>query len=252
MKQYRTGLFAGTFDVFRSRHLNMLQGAKAMCDKLLVGIYNDEAVAKASQSMPLIPFHERCQIVESIRYVDQVIPLIDHDLSTVRNQYPVDVVFTETDGVDMTLSSQLCHERMDIPDGHQVIGYTTGTFDLFHIGHLNIIRRAKELCDYLIVGVSTDELVQSYKHRKPVYKQDERMEIIGSLKYVDKVIEQKSLDKMDAWKDYHFNTLFHGDDWKGSQLYNRIEEQLQAVGCQIIYLPHTEGISSSGLRQQIK
>lgn len=252
MKRYRTGLLAGAFDVFRSRHLNMLQGAKAMCDKLLVGIYTDEAVAMVTQSKPLIPFHERCLIVESIRYVDQVVPLVDHDLSTVRNQYPIDVVFSETDGVDLTLSSQFSHERKSIPDGHQIIGYTTGTFDLFHIGHLNIIRRAKELCDYLIVGVSTDELVESYKHRLPVYKQNERMEIVGSLKYVDEVIEQQSLDKMDAWREHHFNTLFHGDDWKGSPLYNRIEEQLQAVGCKITYLPHTEGVSSSDIRQHIK
>lgn len=258
MKRYKTGFFAGTFDVFRRHHLEMLMRAKALCENLFVGIYTDETVAKATQSKPLIPFCDRCQIVESIRYVDQVFPLMDDDFSTIRHQYPFEVVFNETEEENMPQdlpelqSSFICHERTTIPDDHQVVGYTTGTYDLFHIGHLNVIRRAKELCDYLIVGVSTDELVASYKHHQPVYRQDERMEIIGSLKYVDQVIEQKTLDKMDVWKELHFNKLFHGDDWKGSSLYNRIEEDLKTIGCEIVYLPHTEGVSSSNIRSHIK
>lgn len=249
MKRYKVGFFAGTFDVFRSYHLNMLKGAKSQCEYLLVGIYTDESVVKDTQSKPFIPFHDRCQIVESIKYVDQVIPLMNHDFTTIRNQYAFDVVFTGTEGVDIT---NVQTETAVMPDRHQVIGYTTGTYDLFHIGHLNIIRRAKELCDYLIVGVSTDELVENYKHRLPVYKQKERMEIIGALKYVDQVVEQTSLDKMDAWKELHFNKLFHGDDWKGSSLYNHIEEELKTVGCEITFLPHTKGVSSSDIRSHIK
>ena len=174
---------------------------------------------------------------------------MDHDFTTIRNQFAFDVIFTETEGVNIPIGQA---ETTIMPDRHQVIGYTTGTYDLFHIGHLNIIRRAKELCDYLIVGVSTDELVESYKHRRPVYKQKERMEIIGALKYVDQVVEQTSLDKTDAWKKLHFNKLFHGDDWKGSSLYNHIEEDLKTVGCEIIYLPHTKGVSSSDIRSHIK
>ena len=248
MKRYKTGFIAGSFDVFRIHHLNMLSQAKALCDHLTVGIYTDETVAKTTGTVPVIPFRERSLIVESTRYVDEVIPLTENDVSTITNQHAYDVVFND----EVLSSSPVIRKEMPTFDSHQVIGYTTGTYDLFHIGHLNIIRRAKELCDILIVGVSTDELVKSYKHHLPVYNQEERMQIISSLKYVDMVIEQNTLDKMDVWNEIHFNVLFHGDDWKGSPLYNRIEENLKTVGCKIIYLPHTEGVSSSDIRSHIK
>lgn len=132
-----------------------------------------------------------------------------------------------------------------------IIGYTTGVFDMFHIGHLNILRRSKEMCDYLIVGVSTDELTEAYKHKKPVIPFDERIEIVGSIKYVDKVVPQTSMDKLEAWRSYKFNRLFHGSDWKGSEMYNELEKKLEEVGVEVIYFPHTEGTSSTALREAI-
>lgn len=132
------------------------------------------------------------------------------------------------------------------------IGYTTGVFDLFHIGHLNIIRNAKAHCDFLIVGVSTDELVQEYKNKTPVIPFKERIEIVGALKYVDKVVPQTSMDKFKAWDIYRFDAVFHGDDWKGSKLYNVIEEKLSKVGCDVVFLPHTDGVSSTALKEKIK
>lgn len=131
------------------------------------------------------------------------------------------------------------------------IGYTTGVFDMFHIGHLNILKRAKEQCDYLIVGVSTDELVQSYKHKTPIIPFHERMEIIRSIRYVDKAVPQISMDKYEAWKNLHFEAIFHGDDWKGSDMYNRLEEKLNEVGVDIVFLPHTDGTSSTILTEAI-
>ena len=125
------------------------------------------------------------------------------------------------------------------------IGYTTGVFDMFHIGHLNILKRAKEQCDYLIVGVSTDALVESYKHKKPIVPFEERMEIVSAIKYVDQVVPQTSMDKLAAWEMYHFEAVFHGDDWKGTDLYNSVAKALGAVGCELIFLPHTEGVSST-------
>ena len=125
------------------------------------------------------------------------------------------------------------------------IGYTTGVFDLFHIGHLNILRNAKENCNYLIVGVSTDEVVMKYKHKAPIIPYEERASIIEAIKYVDMVVPQTSLDKFDAWKKYHFNAIFHGDDWKGSSMYNEIEVRLKRVGCDLVFLPHTDGTSST-------
>lgn len=127
------------------------------------------------------------------------------------------------------------------------VGYTTGVFDLFHIGHLNILRRAKEQCEYLIVGVSTDEVVQSYKHKTPVIPFEERIEIIRELKCVDQVVPQVSMDKMEAWKALHFDVMFHGSDWKNSDMYNQLIADFSAVGVEIVFLPHTEGVSSTML-----
>ena len=127
----------------------------------------------------------------------------------------------------------------------KIIGYTTGVFDMFHIGHLNILKRAKNQCDYLIVGVSTDELVESYKDKKPIIPFKERIEIVKAIKYVDQVVPQTSMDKFQAWEKLHFDVLFHGTDWKGSEMYNRIARDLGEVGVEVVFLPHTEGVSST-------
>ena len=132
------------------------------------------------------------------------------------------------------------------------IGYTTGVFDMFHIGHLNILRKAREQCDFLIVGVSTDELVESYKHKRPMIPYADRRQIVESIRFVDQVVSQTSLDKVEAWKRLHFDAVFHGDDWKGSDMYNQIEKALQEVGCDMVFLSHTQGISSSALAQALQ
>jgi len=133
-----------------------------------------------------------------------------------------------------------------------VIGYTTGVYDMFHIGHLNIIRKAKEQCDYLIVGVSTDELVEHDKHKTPVIPYAERAEIVSAIKYVDKVVPQENKDKMEAWRKYHFNKMFVVSDWKGTQQWEHFEEEFKDTGVEIVYLPHTDGISSTKLTCLIK
>lgn len=115
------------------------------------------------------------------------------------------------------------------------VGYTTGVFDMFHIGHLNVLRNAKEQCDYLIVGVSTDDLVESYKHKTPIIPFEERIVIVEGVRYVDKVAPQTSMDKFSAWEQLHFNAIFHGDDWKGSNMYNEVEEKLSTVGVDMVF-----------------
>ncbi len=134
----------------------------------------------------------------------------------------------------------------------KVIGYTTGVFDMFHIGHLNILRRAKEQCDYLIVGVSTDECVLSYKNHLPVIPYEHRSAIVEAIKYVDEVVPQDTMDKTIFLRNRHFDVMFHGDEWKGTELYNQYEEEFAKYGACIEYLPHTEGISSSLLREKIQ
>ena len=130
------------------------------------------------------------------------------------------------------------------------IGYTTGVFDLFHIGHLNILRRAKEMCDYLIVGVSTDRLAWEYKNKKPIIPYSERVAIVEAIRYVDKVVSQTTMDKMIAWKELKFDVMFHGDDWKGTPLYQKYKEQFELVGIDLVFIQHTVGTSSTDLAKK--
>lgn len=132
------------------------------------------------------------------------------------------------------------------------LGYTTGVFDMFHIGHLNILKKAKEQCEFLIVGVSTDEVVMKYKNKTPIIPFEERKSIVEAIKYVDQVVPQKNMNKMEAWNDLHFNVMFHGDDWKGTDMYNSLIKAFDEVGCDVVFLPHTDGISSTILTELLK
>ena len=131
------------------------------------------------------------------------------------------------------------------------IGYTTGVFDLFHIGHLNILRKAKERCDYLIVGVTTDELV-SYKNKKAVIPFNERFKIIESIRYVDQVVIQDNMDKFKAWKKYKFNKMFVGSDWKGTEKWNKLENDFKPLGVKIEYFEYTHNTSSTLLKMVLE
>ena len=133
----------------------------------------------------------------------------------------------------------------------KIVGYTTGVFDMFHIGHLNILKRAKQHCDILIVGVTTDELCQSYKNKLPIIPYEERKAIIEAIKYVDKVVPQLNRDKFSAWEEHKFDVMFVGDDWKGSELFEVVEKKLNAVGCRVEYLPYTQGTNSTILREKV-
>jgi glycerol-3-phosphate cytidylyltransferase len=132
------------------------------------------------------------------------------------------------------------------------IGYTTGVFDLFHVGHLNILRRAKAQCDFLVVGVSTDELVMEYKKKKPVVPFEERKAIVDGIKSVDLVIPQTNRDKFSAWDKVKFDIMFVGDDWKGDPLFNEVEKEFNKVGVEIVYFPYTKGVSTTELKYKIK
>lgn len=131
------------------------------------------------------------------------------------------------------------------------VGYTTGVFDMFHVGHLNILKRAKEQCEYLIVGVSTDELVINYKNKQPIIPYEERIEIVESIEYVDEVVPQVNRDKFGAWEQLKFDAMFVGDDWKGNLLFEQVESEFKKVGVDIVYFPYTRGTSSTILREKI-
>ena len=125
------------------------------------------------------------------------------------------------------------------------IGYTTGVFDLFHIGHLNILKRARLECDYLIVGITTDELAMSIKGEKPFIPFEERMEIVESIKFVDEVVPQTSYNKMEAWNKLKFDRMFVGDDWYKTDKWQELESEFKTFGVKIIYFPYTKGTSST-------
>jgi len=128
------------------------------------------------------------------------------------------------------------------------IGYTTGVFDLFHIGHLNILKRAKLECDYLIVGITTDELAMSVKGEKPFIPFEERMEIVEAIKFVDEVVPQVNYDKIEAWNNLKFDMMFVGDDWKGTEEWIRIENDFGKYEIEVIYFPYTLHTSSTILK----
>ena len=132
------------------------------------------------------------------------------------------------------------------------IGYTQGTYDLFHVGHLNLIENAKKYCDYLIVGVNSDKLVKSYKNKNVNIHENDRARIVGALKPVDKVYIINTLDKIEVLKYINFDVIFIGDDWKGNSRWEQTSIDLKKLGKDLIFLPHTDGISTTELTNKIR
>lgn len=131
------------------------------------------------------------------------------------------------------------------------VGYTTGVFDLFHVGHLNILKKAKANCEFLIVGVSTDELTYELKGELPLIPFSQRIEIIKSIRYVDQVVPEISMDKVEAWKNLHYNVLFKGSDARQKEIYRKYESELKKVGVDVCYFPYTEGVSSTEIKEEL-
>ncbi|WP_310630241.1 MULTISPECIES: adenylyltransferase/cytidyltransferase family protein [Paraburkholderia] len=131
-----------------------------------------------------------------------------------------------------------------------IIGYTTGVFDLFHVGHVNLLRNAKQLCDKLIVGVSTDELV-GYKNKRAVVAFDERIEVVRSCRYVDLAVPQENMDKLEAHSRYKFDIMMVGDDWYKNPRWKQYEEQLADRGVRLVYFPYTKSTSSTLINETL-
>lgn len=136
-------------------------------------------------------------------------------------------------------------------DNKLIIGYTTGVFDLFHIGHLNILKNAKLLCDFLIVGVTTDEFSYLFKGKKPIIPFEERIEIVESIKFVDKVVPKTSTDNMEVFQEHPFHIFIKGDDWKNTAKGIEMEENLTRYNIKVKYFPYTKGTSSTQLREAL-
>lgn len=139
----------------------------------------------------------------------------------------------------------------DAEMSNEVVVYTAGVYDMFHVGHLNLLRMAKGLGTRLIVGVSTDEVVNSYKPSKLIMSYDDRVAVVSAIRYVDLCVPQRTRDKMDSWRKLKFDVLAIGDDWFGKDDYVEYERQLASVGVKVVYLPYTGSVSSTKLRERI-
>lgn len=131
------------------------------------------------------------------------------------------------------------------------IGYTDGTYDLFHIGHLNMIETAKKYCEYLIVAVHGDKVVQEEKPNSPIIGEEDRRRIVAAIKGVDQAEITSFRDKRKLWELYHFDVIFIGDDWKGTERWNRFEKELKEIGVDVVYVPYTQAISTTEIKNRI-
>ena len=131
------------------------------------------------------------------------------------------------------------------------IGYAAGGFDLFHVGHLNLLRHAREQCDELVAGVVSDEMLREVKGVEPVIPTLERVEIVRSIRWVDRVHVETVPDKLDTWREVRFTHFFKGDDWRGTERGLRLERELAQVGVEVVYFPYTAHTSSTALRRAL-
>lgn len=276
MKKYKIGYTTGVFDMFHVGHLNILKRAKEQCDYLIVGVSTDELVEHDKHKTPVIPYADRARIVQAVRYVDRVVPQPNKDKLAAWQALHFDAMFVDNDwqgtpqwaefeqqfapvGVDIvylphTDDISSLHQRGENEYLHrkpEVIGYTQGTFDLFHIGHLNLIEHAKEQCDYLIVGVNSDALVEDYKHKHPVVGERDRADVLSGMSVVNECHIVTTLDKMDAYSKFYFNTIFIGDDWKGNLRWEQTKLEMDNIGVKLVFLPHTNGISTTAITTAI-
>jgi glycerol-3-phosphate cytidylyltransferase len=132
-----------------------------------------------------------------------------------------------------------------------VVGYAAGAFDLFHVGHLNILRQARSRCDYLVAGVVSDDICYATKGRHPVVPLEERLEIVRHISYVDRAVAEVSPDRLQTWADVGFDIFFKGDDWKGTAKGRKLEHDFASVGVSVVYFPYTVHTSSTALRQAL-
>ncbi|MCC3295304.1 adenylyltransferase/cytidyltransferase family protein [Arthrobacter sp. zg-Y411] len=131
------------------------------------------------------------------------------------------------------------------------IGYASGVYDLFHIGHLNLLRQARERCDFLIAGVASADMSRRLKGITPVVPLTERLEIVRGIRFVDEAVVDEHVNKAETWREVGFNVFFKGDDWRGTPKGDRLERDMDLIGVEVVYLPYTPTTSSTMLRRAL-
>lgn len=242
MEKCKVGFIHGIFDMFSAKDLKRIQEAKENCETLVVGVYTDE-MALAKEGRPVvIHCEDRKRIVNAIKGVSAVVEIESIEQLKGRREDLKTMVKQKLLQKD---------ETVDEINKKYKIGFIQGTFDMFHFGHLNLINRAKTQCEELIVGVNTDELVKMYKDKTPIVSFEDRKAIVGAIKGVNQVIGMEDRNKIKAARKIGFNALIMGNDWEGTEFYNIMEEELRGLGVEVVYLPYTQGISSTKLRKAI-
>lgn len=254
-----TGYVLSVFDMVDVGDVDIVQQAAEGVDRVEARVLSDEAVFGVTGRPPVVPAMERLEIVGSIRQVDDAAIFDPADPLKRRSG---DLVFGRTDvgigsaPVDHWLQPRaVARAAGDIgqaatlrtADG--VLGYVPGAWDMFHIGHLNILKRARENCTRLVVGVVTDEALFQAKGKYPIVPLAERMEVVAAMDIVDAVVVDFSSSKLAAWDRVHFDVLFKGDDWRGTAKGERLETEMASVGAAVHYFPYTAHTSSTALRQ---
>lgn len=236
MEKCRIGFIHGSFDMFNVEDLKRIQEAKEECEELIVGVYDDNLILEKEWKPAVIQCEERKRIVNAIKGVSGVVEIDDMEILKRRGE------------LASRIKDAMKQEPEEETEKKYKTGFIQGTFDMFHFGHLNLVNRAKKQCEELIVGVNTDELVRMYKNKTPIVPFEQRKEILEAIKGVSRVVGMEDRNKMKAAREIGFNALIMGNDWEGSEFYNIMEEELRGVGVDIVYLPYTQGISSTKLR----
>jgi glycerol-3-phosphate cytidylyltransferase len=266
------GYLADSFDMISLRDLDLITQARARCSRLLVGVFTDEYVERLFGRHPVVPFDERAAVVQ---HVDGVSDVVRHDPSIWSAPQAEDLVFfvgvdspvvpgddptwltpradavepkeSHTAAVARTQNKRDRHDRQL----RQVVGYVPGAWDAFHIGHLNILRRAREQCDHLVVGVVTDDALHEVKGKYPIVPLAERMHVVAHLGMVDDVVIDRSIDKLQVWHEVRFDVLFKGDDWLGTPKGYKLQADMASVGVTVKFFPYTIGTSSTLRRAKL-
>lgn len=253
------GRLTGAFDLLTVAQLDVIDQARGRCDRLVARVRTDEQVLRIEGLAPVMPLDERVSLVAALRAVDDVDVADDdhlvgraerglaYDFADASSAAEGEVLRPRPDGPALPAVPDFL-VRTDAADPGTRTGYVPGGWDMFHIGHLRILERARAQCDRLVVGVVTDEALVAAKGREPMVPFASRAAVVAAVGLVDEVVADASSNKLLAWERVGFDVLFKGDDWRGTAKGDRLETEMAQVGVELRYFPYTPHTSSTALR----
>ncbi|MGI3782165.1 MAG: adenylyltransferase/cytidyltransferase family protein [Janthinobacterium lividum] len=256
------GRLTGAFDLVTVAQLDVIEQARGRCDRLVARVHTDEQVRRIEGLAPVMPLDERMSLVAALRAVDDVDVTTDLTADDLPDQPGRGLAYVFADAASPTQGEVLRPRtegwllpvvpdflvRTDATDAGTRTGYVPGGWDMFHIGHLRILERARAQCDRLVVGVVTDEALVAAKGRSPMVPFAQRAAVVAAVGLVDEVVADSSSNKLLAWERVGFDVLFKGDDWRGTAKGDRLEAEMAQVGVDLRYFPYTPHTSSTALR----